>query len=99
MTKNASDVRLSWTDAGAFEYSLYRSSQPSFTGPSELPSSPLAGLLADDPGVLADGQTWYYSVETDPPGVPASPPGSCPFTGFVGDLGGAATGSAVETDR
>lgn len=68
VTPSGGDVRLSWGATGAFDYSVYYGSHPDFATypPTQFTTSPTTGTTLDHLGALADGQTWYYAVETDP---------------------------------
>lgn len=66
MVKSGGSARLNWTNAGAFEYSVYRSNDPKYLSYTQFTTSPLAALTLDHSGALGDGLNWYYTVETDP---------------------------------
>jgi hypothetical protein len=66
VAKNASNAQLTWTSAGAAEYSVYYSNDPKYLSYAQFQASPLAELTLDHSGVLADSLNWYYVVETDP---------------------------------
>lgn len=68
VSKSGNDARLTWGPTGAFDYSVYYGSNADFAthGCTQFTASPTAGTTLDHTGSLVDGQTWYYTVETDP---------------------------------
>ncbi len=66
VTKNSGSAKLDWNNAGAFEYSVYRSATPQYVSYSQFSASPTATLTLDHSGALGDSLNWYYKVETDP---------------------------------